>query len=93
MSTKFSCAHHRFDHVAQIFGHGIAETLAHQLAGVLDRELDLEVLVPVGVDLELALANHLGVQLDDALDLEFVGDVELFQSDPDCEEFVPSLRV
>jgi len=63
------------------------------LAGVLDRELDLEVLVPVGVDLELALANPLGIEMDDADNFELVGDVELFQSGPDCEEFVPSLGI
>jgi len=42
---------HLFDHETQVFGHGVAEGFAHQLARVLDGELDLAVLVPVGIDL------------------------------------------
>jgi hypothetical protein len=38
---------HRFDHVSQIFGNGIAKRLAYDLTGVLDGEFNLEVLVPV----------------------------------------------
>ncbi len=84
---------HRFDHVPQVFGHGVAEGLAHQLAGVLDRKLGPDLLVPVGIDLKLALAEPLGIQLDDALDFKVVFDLEFFESDPDCKKFVPSLGV
>ncbi len=44
-------ADHRFDDIAQIIGNGVAKTLAHDLAGILDGEFDFQVLVPVGVDL------------------------------------------
>ena len=86
-------ADHGFGHEPQILGIGIAEGLAHLIAGVLDGELDLEVLVPVRIELEFALADPLRVKLNDGGDLELMGDFVLFQSGPDCEEFVPSLRV
>jgi len=63
------------------------------LTRILDRERDLAILVPVRIDLELALPNPFGVEPDDTLDLKIVGDVELFQSDPDCKEFVSSFRI
>ena len=44
-------ADHRLDYEAKILGYRIAETLADDLAGVLDRKFDFQVLVPVGVDL------------------------------------------
>jgi hypothetical protein len=82
---KFSSPDDLFDHVAKVLGDRVAETLSDQLAGILDRELDLQVLVPVGVDLEFALPDPFGVVLDDAGDFEVVGNVEFFQSGPDCE--------
>jgi hypothetical protein len=83
----------RFQDEAQIFGHRVAQALAHQLAWVLAGELDFEILVPVGIDLQPALPDQIGIQLDDAFDLEIVGDIELFQSSPDCEEFVTSFGI
>jgi hypothetical protein len=76
-------AHDRFDHEAQIFGNGIAKALADDLAGILDGELDLEVLVPVGIDLELALTDPLGIVFVNVFDFKVVLDVEFFQSGPD----------
>ena len=93
MSTKFSSPTTALSHKPQVLGIGVAEGLAHLIAGVLDGKLDLQVLVPVGVDLEFALADPLGIELNDGGDLEFVRDVVFFQSGPDCKEFVPSLRV
>ncbi len=78
-------ADNRFHHKAQIVGNGIAEAFSNELAGILNRELDLEVLVPVGVDLQLAFPDPLRIVLDDALDFEIVGNFEFFQSGPDCE--------
>ena len=63
------------------------------MAGVLDRELDFEILVPVGIDFEFPFPDPLGVILNDAFDFEIKGDLELLRSEPDREEFVPSLRV
>jgi hypothetical protein len=73
-------AHHGFDDEPQIFGNRIAEGLANNLAGVLDRKFDLQVFVPVGIDLQLALADPFGVVFIDVLDDKVVLDVEFFQS-------------
>jgi len=76
-------AHHRFDHEAKVLGNGIAVAFAYDLAGVLDSEFDLEVLVPVGTDLELPFTDPLGVVFVNAFNLEVVIDTEFFQSGPD----------
>lgn len=70
----------RFDHKPQIVGHRITVALADDLAGILDGKLDLAVLVPVGIDLEFAFPDPLGVILINAFDLKIVFEVELFQS-------------
>jgi len=84
---------HCLNYKPQVISHRIAQRLPDELAGVLNRKLDLQVLVPVGVDLELTLPDPLRVKFDDASDFEIVRDVEFFQSGPDCEEFVASLSV
>jgi hypothetical protein len=76
-------AHHGFDHEAQVLGDGVTVAFAHDLAGVLNREFDLQLLVPVAVDLELALPDPLGVVLVDVLDFKIMFEVEFFQSGPD----------
>jgi len=86
-------ADHSLDHVAQFLGNGITKGFAYQLAGILNGKLDLAFLVPIGADLEFALADPLGIVLNDAFDFEIVIDVEFFQSGPDCKEFVPSLGI
>jgi hypothetical protein len=73
-------SHQRLDHEAQVFRDGFAEALPDDLAGILDGELELQVLVPVGADLQLSLPDPFGVVLVDAFDLNGVFDVELFQS-------------
>jgi hypothetical protein len=44
---KILFTHYGFDDVAQILGNGITVALADDLAGILDRELYFQVLVPV----------------------------------------------
>ena len=83
----------RSNHETQIFGNGISIAFAHDLAGILHRKLDLQILVPVGVGFQFALPNPAGVVFVDVLDLEAVGNVEFFQSGPDCKGDVPSLGV
>ena len=85
--------HNGFYHKPQVFRHRVAEALPDQLAGILDGEFDLAVFVPVGIDLEFALSDPLGIILNDAFDFEFVVDFEFVQSGPDCEKFVPSLGI
>ena len=70
----------RFDHIAQIFGNGIPITLAHDLTGVLDRKFNFQILVPIGIYLELSLANPFCIVFIDVLDDKVVLDVEFFQS-------------
>ncbi len=72
--------HNRFDHISQIIGNGVAVAFSDNLTGILDREFDLAIFVPVGVDLEFALANPLGIILVNALYFNFMFDVEFFQS-------------
>ena len=76
-------ADHGFDNKAQVFGDGVAKTFANDLAGILHREFDLQVLVPVGIDLEFAFADPFGIVLIDIFDFKVVFQVEFFQSGPD----------
>ncbi len=75
--------HDGLDHESEIIGNGIAEAFPDDLTGILNRELDLPVLVPVGVDLQLAFADPLCVVLINVLYFKVVLEVELFQSGPD----------
>ena len=77
---KVFFAHNGFNHEPQILGNRVAEGLANNLARILDRKLDLQVLVPVGIDLQLALADPLGVVFINVLNDKVVLDVEFFQS-------------
>jgi hypothetical protein len=86
-------AHHGFHHKPQVFCDGVAITLSNDLAGILHRELDFQILVPVRIDLQLAFTNPLGIILINILDFKIVFEVEFFQSGPDRESYVPSLRV
>ena len=84
---------HALDNKAKIVGNGIAKRFSNELTGILYSEFYFQILVPVGIDLELSFFYPLGVKLDDALDFKIVGNVEFFESGPDCKEFVPSLGV
>jgi hypothetical protein len=53
------------------------------LAGILDGELDLTFLVPIGVDLQAAFADPFCIILVDGSDFEVVLDAEFLQSGPD----------
>jgi hypothetical protein len=44
---KIFLTDHSLDHVTQVFGNGIAQGFSYQLAGILNGELNLQVLVPV----------------------------------------------
>ena len=82
-----------FYSISQILGDWISEALSHKLAWILNCKFHLQILIPVRIDLELSFPNPLGIILNDALNFKIVGDVEFFQSDPDREKFVPSLRI
>ena len=78
--NKIFFADNRFDHVSQVFGNGVAKRLAYDLTGVLDGEFYLEVLVPVGIDLEPSFPDPFGIVFIYVFDDKVVLDVELFQS-------------
>jgi hypothetical protein len=78
-------AHDGFYDKPQILRHRISKTFSNQLAGVLNRELDFQLLVPVGIDLQLSFPYPLGIILNNAFDLKIVGNIEFFQSSPDCK--------
>jgi hypothetical protein len=76
-------AHYRFDNITHVFRHRVAEAFSNQLTRVLERKFDLQVLVPVGVHIQLSIADPLGIILNDAFTLEVMIDVESLQSAPD----------
>ena len=80
---KIFFTHHRLDDISQVFRDWIAITFAHNLTRILNREFDLQILVPVGIDLQFSLPDPLGIILVDVLDFKIVLDVEFFQSGPD----------
>jgi hypothetical protein len=49
----------------------------------LNSKFDLQLFVPVGIDLKFAFPNPFGVVLVNILDLKVVLEVEFFQSGPD----------
>lgn len=75
--------HNGFHHKTQVFGNGITIAFPDDLAGVLDREFDLQVLVPVGIDLEFSLTDPLGIVFVNIFDVEIMFQVVFFQSGPD----------
>ncbi len=90
---KILLADYASDNKPQILGHGVPKGFAHQLAGVLDREFDFKVPVPVGIDLQFTFPDPLGVVLNNTLDLKIVRNVVFCQPGPDGEKFVPSFRI
>jgi hypothetical protein len=75
--------HHGFDHKPQVFGNGIPKAFADDLAGVLNRKFNFQILVPVGIDLELAFPDPFGIVFINIFDFKLVFQVEFFQSGPD----------
>ena len=72
--------HHRFYYEPEIFCNGISECFPYDLAWILNRELDLEILIPVRVDLQLSFPDPFGVVLINVFDFKGMLDVEFFQS-------------
>jgi hypothetical protein len=44
---KIFFTHHSPDHISKVFGHRIPKGFSYQLAGILNRKLDFQILVPV----------------------------------------------
>jgi hypothetical protein len=80
---KIFFSHHGLYDKAQIFGDGIAVTFAHDLAGVLYGEFDIQISIPIRTDVEFSFAEPFGVVFVDIFNLKVVRQVEFFQSGPD----------
>jgi hypothetical protein len=76
-------ADHRFYNETQVLGNRITVALADDLAGILNREFDFQVLVPVGIDFEFSFTNPFGIIFVNAFNFKVVLEVEFFQSGPD----------
>ena len=76
---------HGLDHKTEVICYWVTKGFSYQLAGVLDRKFDLQVLVPIGIYLKLSFPDPLCIKLNDALNFKVVGNVEFFQSGPDCK--------
>lgn len=74
---------HRFDDIAQIIGNGVAKAFADDLAGILNREFYLQILVPVGIDLQSSFTDPFRIVLINRGYFKVVIDIEFFQSGPD----------
>ena len=77
---KVFLAHNGFNHESQVFGDRISVAFVHDLAGILDGEFDFQVSVPIRIDLQFALADPFRIIFIDVFNLEFVVDIEFFQS-------------
>lgn len=76
-------ADHGFDYKPEILGDRIPKSFTNNLTGILNRELDLQILVPVGIDLQFAFPDPFGIVFVDVFDFKIVFQVEFFQSGPD----------
>ncbi len=80
---KIFFANNGFDNKTQVFGNWISKSFSNNLAGVLYGELDFQILVPVGIDLQLTFADPFGIIFIDIFDFKIVFQIEFFQSGPD----------
>lgn len=78
--NKIFFPHNGFHNIAQIIRHWISKAFAHYLTGILNRELDLQILIPIGVDLEFSFPDPFGIILVDACNLKIMGYIKFFQS-------------
>ena len=75
--------HHRLDHKTKIIRNWVAIALSNNLAGILNRKFDFQVLVPVGIDLQFSFTDPFCIVFINVFNFKIVFDVEFFQSGPD----------
>ena len=80
---KIFFAHNGFYYKPKIFRDWIAVTFSDNLAGILNGEFNLQVFVPVGVDLEFAFTDPFCVIFVNVFNVKFMVDTIFFQSGPD----------
>lgn len=72
--------HNGFHDKTKIVQNFVGPDFSTDVAGILHREFDVEILVPVGVDFEFSLFDPLGIELDDADEFKGVRDIVFSQS-------------
>ncbi len=82
-----------FYSVPEIFSYGIAKAFPHDLAGILNGKLDLQILVPIRIWFQFSFSDPFGVIFVDIFCFKAVSDIKFFQSGPDCEGDVASLGI
>ena len=90
---KILFTHNGFNNKPKVLCDRITKAFAYELAGVLNRKLDFQVLVPVGIDLQFSFPYPLGIALNNTFNFKIMRNVEFFQSGPDCKEFMSSLGI
>ena len=78
--NKIFFPHNGLHDIAQILRHWISKAFAHYLTRILNRELDLQILIPIGVDLEFSFPDPFCIILVDACNLKIMGYIKFFQS-------------
>ncbi len=73
----------RFDDISQVISNYITFAFTDNLAGILNRELDFSVFVPVGIYFQPSFPDPLCVVGIDGSNFKFMVDIEFFQSSPD----------
>jgi len=81
--NKIFLTYNRFDDKPQIFRDGISITFAHDLARVLNRKLDPQIFVPIGIYFQFSFPDPFGIIFIYVLNLKVMLNVEFFQSGPD----------
>jgi hypothetical protein len=69
-----------FYDIPQIFGNWIAKSFANNLTWILNGKLYFQIFIPVGVNVQLALTDPLGIVFVNVFNFKIVGDIEFFQS-------------
>ncbi len=80
---KIFFTHHSLDNITKIIRNRITIALSDDLARILNRKLDFQILVPVGIDLQFSFTDPFGIIFINVLNFKIVCDVEFFQSGPD----------
>jgi hypothetical protein len=82
-----------FHDIPQILGALVAKALPDDVTGVLNGELNFQVFVPVGIDLQFSFPEPFGVKGENTENFKVGSDFVFLQSGPDCERDVASLGV
>jgi hypothetical protein len=78
--NKIFFSHKGFGNESQILSDGIAVAFTDNLTRILNRKLDLEIFVPIGVDLQFSFPYPFCIVFIDIFDDKIVLNIKFFQS-------------